>query len=366
MFAPLLALAVLHPAADLPAAPDLSRERIEEIVRPFAEARPFAAVVVGLATPDGHAIHAFGTVNPPGEPAVVPDGRTVFELGSVTKAFTGTLLAKLIAEGVVNESDPAADRLPPDLAPPAYEGKGGSEPITLRMLATHTSGLPVQPPGIGLFAAFTDEPADPYGQYSRKYLARTLKGLYAGEPGSFAYSNLGVGLLGHALAHADRGDALALPAAMTARLTGPLNLTDTVFQLNEEQRARFPQTYTEQGEPTPPWTWATLGACGGLRGTAEDCLRFADACLGRGPAGWNKIWNEARRPREPAGGPDEIGLCWFTRPRDGGGEIVWHNGGTTGSRSFLGILPEQGVALVVLTNCGASVDEIALELLEAR
>ena len=364
MLAPLLVLAALHPVAGPGGPPDLSADRVNAVVRPFVEAHPFAAVVVGVSTPDGHRFHAFGRVDPPGEPAAAPDGRTVFELGSVTKAFTGTLFARLIDEGVVAETDRAADRLPPDLAPPAFDGPEGEEPVTLRMLATHTSGLPVQPPGIGFFALFTDEPDDPYAAFARPYLARTLRTLPAAAPGAFAYSNLGVGLLGHALAHADAGDAGALPAVMRARLTGPLGLADTVFELTDGQRSRFPQTYDEGGEPVPPWTWVTLGACGGLRGTAADCLGFADACLGRGPAGWRGTWDDARRPRTPAGGPDEIGLCWLTRPRAAGGAIVWHNGGTGGSRSFLALLPDSGAAVVVLTNCAASVDALALELVD--
>ena len=358
-------------AALLLAPPAPTAERVADAVRPYLEAHPYAAVTVGVSTPAGRAVHGFGSVRPPGEPPAAPDGRTIYEIGSVTKAFTGTVLARLIAEGVVNEEDPAASHLPPDLAPPVWtDDDGVPRPITLRQLATHTGGLPVQPTGIGLFAAFTDEPGDPYGAYRRRYLARSLRAMTAREPGEHAYSNLGVGLLGHALANADSGDPLAMPELFAARLTRPLGLTDTAFALSEAQRDRFPRLYTGGGDPAAPWTFATLGACGGLRSTADDLLTFADAGLGRGPDGGEPFAAACREATEPRATVREgmtVGLCWMTlTPAGGGDPIVWHNGGTGGSRSFFAVRPKSGVAVVVLANCAASVDRIGMRLIGAK
>ena len=358
----------LFAAALLLAPPGPTAGGVADAVRPYLDAHPYAAVTVGVSTPAGRAVYGFGSARPPGEPAAAPDGRTLYEIGSVTKAFTGAVFARLIAEGVVEESDPAASHLPPDLAPPVWtDGDGGPRPITMRQLATHTSGLPVQPTGIGLFAAFTDAPGDPYGAFGRKYLARSLRSLAGREPGEHRYSNLGVGLLGHALANVDRGDPLAVPELFAVRLTDPLGLTDTAFFLSDAQRARFPQTYAADGTPAVPWTFATLGACGGLRSTADDLLAFADALLGRGPAGGEPIagaFREATEPRATVREGMTVGLCWMTLTPPGGGDpVVWHNGGTGGSRSFLALRPEGGVAVVVLSNCAASVDELGMRLI---
>ena len=344
--------------------PELSAGRVAAVAGPYLAGRPFAAVTVGVSTPAGRAVYGFGTVDPAGAesggPPVAPDGRTVYEIGSITKAFVGLTLARMVADGTVNENDPAAAHLPADLAPPAWAGPdGAARPVTLRALATHTSGLPVQPPTIGLFALFTGEPADPYAAFTRKYLAQTVGNLAPAEPGRFAYSNLGVGLLGHALANAETGDPLAVGAV--SRLTDPLGLADTAFTLTDGQRRRFPRPHEGDGTPTPPWTFATLGACGGLRSTADDLLTLADACLGRGPVDLSPAFASATSPRESAR-RGRVGLCWFTDDLPTG-RMVWHNGGTGGSRSFLGVLPDRGAAVVVLANCGAPVDRLAVDLL---
>ena len=361
----MLPLALL--AAGFVPGPDLSAEAVAAAVAPYLEAHPRAAVVVGVTTPAGRAVYAFGAVRfgpdgeDGGEPAA-PDGNTVFQLGSISKTLTGTVFARLTAEGVVTEDDPAADRLPPDLVPP--RGPAGT-PVTLRMLATHTAGLPVQPPAIGLFALFTGEPGDPYAAFTRPYLAKCAASLAPADPGAFHYSNLGAGLLGHALANADLGDPLAVGALFQKRLAGPLGLARTGF----DPPGGLPAQLDDAGDPTPPWSFATLGSAGGVRSTADDVLPFADACLGRGPGvSGAEIAAAFRLAAEPLAdaGADRVGLGWFTRADGfGAGEpVIWHNGGTYGSASFLAVLPGSGTAVVVLTNCGAGADGVAIALLK--
>ncbi|NNJ27556.1 serine hydrolase domain-containing protein [Alienimonas chondri] len=344
-------------------APDLSADRVAAVVAPYLEAHPYAAVTVGVSTPAGRAVYGFGSVKAAEEPVVAPDGRTIYELGSITKAFTGLTLARMIDAGVVSEDDLAADRLPPDLAPPVWtDEEGVPRPITLRQLATHTSGLPRLPTGLGLYALLVGDAGDPYAGFDRPLLGLTMRKMAPKEPGRFAYSNLGVGLLGHALAQVDCGDASAESTLLRNRLTGPLKLKDVAFDLSEEQTTRFPQTYRLGGVATTPWTFATIRACGGLHGTADDLLTLSDACLGRGPIDLSEAFRTAAEPREPAGN-SRIGLCWLTSELPTG-RMVWHNGGTYGSASFLGLLPDRGIAVVVLSNCGASVDPLATALLK--
>ena len=367
------ALALLLAAGSAEPPGRFSADAVAAAVGPYLDENPAAAVVVGVTAPGGRAVHAFGTATFPDGESRAPDGRTVFQLGSISKALTGTVLAGMIEDGVVGEDDPAAKHLPADLHPPPA---AGGEPVTLRRLATHTSGLPRLPQGAALHFLFGGDAMNPYAAFGRALLAKSLAGTAAGAAGRYGYSNLGVGLLGHALANAATGDPLDLPGLFAARLTEPLGLSDTAFALNDEQAARFPVQIDEAGEPTPAWGFATLGACGAVRGTADDVLTFADACLGRGPAGWRERFDAARRPRADTPRDERVGLCWLTRPdgfgdpdeadddEAGGEPVVWHNGGTFGSASFLAILPESGIAVVVLTNCGATADGVAIELLK--
>ena len=291
-------------------------------------------------------------------------GDGLYELASVTKAFTGTLLAMGVAAGEIDLDEPVARHLPADLAPPTRDGRS----ITPLHLATHTSSLPVQPPGIGLFALLAGDAGDPYAVYRPENLALTLRSLELPRPiGSrFEYSNLGVGLLGHALAGAAGADDYG--TLLRDRITRPLGLADTVVTVDEAHAPRC-LTPRDGGEPTSPWTFASLGAAGAVRSTADDLLAFAAACLGRprpGAASLADPFDVASQPWRDLGEDRFVGLGWHGTPLRTGPMMIWHNGGTYGSRSFLGLVPSTGAAVVVLVNEGSEpVDAVALDVLNA-
>src|SRR6185369_646660 len=126
------------------------RSAIDEIVKPYLKDKPYLGLVVGITRPAGHQVLGYGQVTLDGKKQV-PAGDTIFEIGSITKAFTGTLLADQVLAGTVRLDDPIQKHLPDGLTIPRRDDRD----ITLLHLATHTSGLPVQPPLIGLFALTT-------------------------------------------------------------------------------------------------------------------------------------------------------------------------------------------------------------------
>jgi serine-type D-Ala-D-Ala carboxypeptidase/endopeptidase len=184
----------------------------------------------------------------------------------------------------------------------------------------------------------------------------------------FEYSNLGVGLLGHALAHAAK--AQSYEELLVQRLAKPLGLADTRLQLSAEQTKRFAPGHDKEGKPTSPWTFATLEACGGLRSTAHDMLLFANAAMGRQKTPLSEAFRMAQQPwRETCLGPtgrQSIGLCWFREPlpqiKD---EWIWHNGGTGGFRSFLALVPAKNLGVVLLGNSPHSLDKLAEDIVKA-
>ena len=124
---------------------------------------------------------------------------TVFEIGSITKTFTGIMLGEMVNEGLLKLDTPAQDCLPQGVTMPSYEGRA----IALLDLATHTSGLPEVPddfesvPGYCFLTPFASYTVDEmYAFLSRYELTR--------KPGTqYEYSNLGEGLLGNILALKD-------------------------------------------------------------------------------------------------------------------------------------------------------------------
>lgn len=182
-----LVFAVVCAGSLAPAQTELAAT-VEAFARPLADAGCAGSVVVGVIDGDARLVRGFGRV---GDGA--PDGRTRYEIGSVTKVFTGLLLADAVARGLVALDDPVQGLLPDGATMPQFE----DQPVRLWHLATHTSGLPRLPDMKG------SDPKDPYAHFDDARLFAVLpKARVRRAPGEKSvYSNLGVGLLGRALVH---------------------------------------------------------------------------------------------------------------------------------------------------------------------
>ena len=138
----------------------------------------------------------------------------------------------------------------------------------------------------------------------------------------------------------------------------------TAITLTPWMKAHLALGHDAQGKVVANWDLDALAGAGAIRSTALDMLRFADANLHpeRGPL--QRAMAFAQRERAPAGAPQMgIGLNWLSM-RVGADTVVWHNGGTGGYRSYLGLLPSRKMAVVVLTNSGgAGADDIGMHLL---
>lgn len=332
---------------------------VDPLVEPLTKDKPTVGLVVGIWVDGKPQIFGYGkVVTPAGE--VEPDGRTLFEIGSITKAFTGILLADAVARKEVVLDDPVNKHLPADL----HIHSKSDAPITLLQLATHRSGLPVQPPLIGLTAKNKE---NPYADYTRDKLARLTKELKPNrEPGEkYEYSNLGAGLLGHALANAAKADSY--DALVRDRICKPLGLKDTGEALTGGQKSRLARGRNAKLELTDPWDFATLEACGGLRSTVDDMLRFAAANFGEVKSPLLDVLKTSQEKRSTAGSDAvDIGLGWHRLKLKNGDPIIWHNGGTGGFRSMVAFTPTTKCAVVVLcaASLGADVDKLTLNVLK--
>jgi CubicO group peptidase (beta-lactamase class C family) len=308
-------------------------------------------IVVGLLDPDGHTrIVAEGDPGPDRPPL---DGNTVFEIGSVSKVFTATLLASMAQDGIVRLDDPVRQYLPASVHVPERNGKV----ITLALLAEQRSGLPRLPDNMR-----PANPANPYADYTVAQLHEFLSRYQLPrDPGAeFEYSNLGVGLLGHVLALAA---GKSYEALARERIWAPLGMTNTSIALTPWMRDHLALGHDPQGNVVENWDLPTLAGAGAIRSTASDMLKFVDANLHpeRGPLG--RAMALAQRERASAGVGMSIGLNWLI-VRAGADTIVWHNGGTGGYRSFVGFVPSRKVGVVVLTNSGGiGADDVGMHLL---
>ncbi|MGH2715821.1 MAG: serine hydrolase domain-containing protein [Thermoleophilaceae bacterium] len=295
----------------------------------------------------------------------LPDGPgTIFEIGSITKTFTATLLADMAGDGIVALGDPVQRHLPDGVWLPVR----GRE-ITLEDLATHRSGLPRLPKGL-VWQALTRDRRDPYASLDEARLAAAIGATRPRrEPGrKVAYSNYGMGLLGH---------VLALRAGTTyerlvrTRICEPLGLVDTWLDTPESERRRVAAGHTWRGRQAPPWHLASLAGAGGLRSTAADLLAFLRLHAPTSEAPLAVAAAETARPRA-IWRKIEIGLGWLIVPpgrRLPSGRtryrLLLHEGGTGGFRSFAGAIPEIRASAVVLANQARSVGRLGLRVLDA-
>jgi hypothetical protein len=144
-------------------------------------------------------------------------------------------------------------------------------------------------------------------------------------------------------------------------------MRDTAITLSPAAMARLAGGHTSALEPAANWDLPTLAGAGALRSTANDILTFLSAALGYTPSPLSASMSAMLATRWPTGQPGaEIALGWHVF-KTSAGEIIWHNGGTGGYRTFMGYAPSTGVGVVVLSNTStlAGVDDIGRHLLDA-
>jgi CubicO group peptidase (beta-lactamase class C family) len=289
------------------------------------------------------------------------DQTSLFEIGSVTKAFTGVLLADMVLAREVALDDPLSRHLPG--SHPAWRHR---EP-TLLELATHRSGLPNTPGpmhrrelayALGLRG---DDPWDPLTQ--RKYERLVADESPHRAPGRrVRCSSMAVGLLGDALA-ARAGTSYE--ELLAERILRPLGMHRTSVQVAPDLQGRVVGGHSRRGKPRPPIK-DFMPAAGSLRSNAVDMLRFLSACLQPPPARPGPALSLAQQPHARLGRRAEIGLGWLISTRRKHPRVVWHNGGTWGFRSFAAFSPESDTAAVVLSNSVHSVDRVGFRLMGPR
>ena len=336
-----------------------SDEAIRAILRTRidTEARG-VGIVVGVVEPGGRRVIAHGSFGAK-DPRPV-DGDTLFEIGSITKVFTSLLLADMAGRGEVQLNDPVAKYLPASVRVPDRDGRE----ITLQDLATHTSGLPRLPTNL-----VVTSPDNPYANYNVERLYEFLSGhtLSRAIGAQYEYSNLGGGLLGHALALRAGSDYESLART---RIFAPLGMNDTTIRMSLTMSSRLAAGHDPQRGPAGNWDFTTaLAGAGAIRSTANDMMRFVAAFMGSDKQPFSAAAARMLSVQRPGPGPgSSAALGWIVTTRDDL-TMVWHGGATGGYSAFAGYIPARGTG-VVLSNMAAtpavSPDDIGMHLLDER
>lgn len=324
------------------------------LVQRIDEAKLSVGIVVGIVSPAGRRVVAYGR-RAKNDPRPL-DGDTVFEIGSVTKVFTSLALMDMVQKGEVSLDDPVAKFLPDMVNVPGTPERK----ITLRDLSTQTSGLPRMPSNF--------QPKDaknPYADYTVEQMYAFVSGYtLTREIGEkYEYSNLGVGLLGQALATRGQTDYEGL---VTQRILKPLRMKDTVMTLTPRLRERMAQGHNSALSEVPNWDIPAMAGAGALRSTVNDLLTFLEANLTLVPSPLASAMAAQVSYRLPTGKAGlEIAYGWHVNSAEGK-FIYWHNGQTGGYHSYLGYNPQTRVGVAILSNTGSftGVDDLGRHLLD--
>ncbi|MCF7221247.1 serine hydrolase [Marilutibacter chinensis] len=363
LVAPLLAAALAVPAGACAASPsaatggDALRTTVEKRLLGDRTGACFAvAVIDGTGDGDFDVRRTFACADGSTAPRIGP--ASAFEIGSVTKTMTAALLAGLIEAGQADLDDPLAGYLPGDVRVPTFEG----QPVRLRHLVTHTSGLPALPPGVEM-----SDPTDPYAAITADDLLAALgRSTLAQAPGErFEYSNFASMLLSYAIARRAGED---LETLLDTRVFTPLGMGGAYIN-DRPQGIEEAAGHLPSGKVTPAWRFRTdLAGVGGVRATLDDMVAYVRGQLGAAPEPLAAAIGLTQQPLStPSAQP--IAMNWMLAPLDGR-TVHAHEGGTGGFSSFVAFDRERRRGVIVLSDTAMTtlggLGSLGQHLLDAR
>lgn len=325
-------------------------EHVEKTIRQRVDGKYNVGIVLGYIEDGETTYFSYGKTALKDGTEV--DEKSVFEIGSISKVFTTILLADQVLQGNMALDDPIARYLPEDVKVPQRNGKR----ITLKDLATHTSGLPRMPTNF--------RPVDannPFLGYEKEQIYEFLTSyeLPRDIGVQYEYSNFGMGLLGHLL---ELQSGKPYETLVSERISSVNGMTDTGRALRPAMKERLAKGHA-YGSEVRNWDITGLAGAGGLRSTAADMVQFIAANMKSAERPMEKAMELSHKTAfQDADSDFKIGLGWHFA---NAGTVLWHNGGTGGYRAFAGFHPQRQVGVVVLTNCLESVDDIGLHLLDS-
>jgi serine-type D-Ala-D-Ala carboxypeptidase/endopeptidase len=315
--------------------------QVERLAQPLVDNGAVVGLAIGVLDKGQRRTFGFGRIAADRDER--PTADTLYEIGSITKVFTGLLLADAVERKKVSLDDPVQKYLPDDVV---LRTVGGT-PITLVDLSTHFSGLPRMPDNFA-----PADPNNPYADYNEQRMFAFLKSHEPTRaPGEeMEYSNLAVGLLGHLLA---RHAKSTYPRLVEERILQPLNMKRTRIALSDDDKASLAPGHNVDGTPVANWDLDALAGAGALRSTVNDMLSFLAAQLDPASTRLEAAIRASHEPRRAAGGmPGQVALGWMIA---GDGQTWWHNGGTGGYHSYAAFDPKENRAVVVLCNTSSDV-----------
>jgi len=271
------------------------------------------------------------------------DSATIFEIGSISKIFTTEIAQILVERNIISWQDDIVQYYPKEFIPK------NNDKTKLLHLATHTSGFESIPEFFENKMSESD--CNPYQKLNIKHLYQYIKnpiGKVKPDTTSSDYSNLGNGLLGHILEWKTNKSYEDL---LQIEICSKLKMKNTSLKVRDV--TKFAYGYDADRKKTCYWELPILYSAGAIRSNITDMVKFMQANLNK--TSLNKTFKQTQKKIYKTSGGG-IGTGWHidseTNLITGVGEITWHNGGTGGFSSYLGMVPDKNIGIVILANQG--------------
>lgn len=339
----------------------------EPIISGFLDKNVIPGLVVGIVDESGSHLFSYGYQGVDEHQKITQD--TIFEIGSLSKVFTGLLLAEAVDSGSATLNDPIRSCIPQEF----ITDQAFYDQITLGHLTTHTSGLPRVPQTLGytiqsFFPNLTG--GNPYAKVTREkvfsYLSQTAAPKRIGT--DWSYSNYGVGLLGACLS-GKKG--LSYEETLLSVIAGPLGMPNTTVHLDQAQEALYVPGYRSYvrigrlvvGIENQPWLMGEgLVGAGGIRSSGADMLKFLEACISEEP----EFISLSTQPVFQIDDESDMGMGWLIdRSLLENQTVIWHNGMTGGFNSYLAFFEDKPYGVFVIANTNVNIQSLGEEIMSS-
>lgn len=322
-------------------------QTLKNYVNEFPNQTQFSVAVI-----DGDQTQFYGQVKFSDTINEFDNSSSVFQIGSVTKVFTSTLLAQLVIEKEVK----LTDSIQQYFSFPLNE-KG----FSLEQLSNHTSGLPRLPTNLNLAALDLKNPYKSYAEADFEYYLTTE--MEVPKEKAYQYSNIGASILAKALENAS-GEKYA--ELLSEKIFSPLEMNQST--LNEgEVKNNMVQGIDQNGNPTPVWEMGVFEGAGAILSSTKDLSNFVKAHFKEE----DNAFSLTLMPTFMVNQNLRLGLGWHILQDEIGNDLYWHNGGTGGYSSSVFMVPATQKAVIILTNVSAfhakasTIDELGFKLLNS-
>lgn len=324
---------------------------VENIVKPHIQNSLNAGLSIGIIQNGETNFYHYGETKK--ESGNLPNNTTIYEIGSITKTFTGFLLAQAIKDKKVSLDDDIRKFMATKYANLEFEGN----PILIKHLVNHTSTLPRLPENLDQQPNF--DPENPYANYSKEMISMYLQDFKMNaQPGiKQEYSNFGMALLGIILENIYKTSYQSL---VKNYISMPFKMKNTFENVpTANLNINFASGYNSDGLKTKSWNLRSFVAAGGIKSTIEDMTKYLQENI----AETNPkiaLSHEITFTNEK----QSNGYAWVIYKTKDNNNLIWHNGGTGGFTSFCGFIKEKNIGIVVLNNSTNSVDNLAISILK--